>query len=525
MMGRIAPNAPRHGTILVAFVLTISVALTACGRSDAAAAEEAARAQSLLEQRRLGEARLTINEAITIRDDEPQFHILRGRIEMAAGSLPGAYDAYSNAMSLDPANVEALQAVSQLGLQTGNLRESLEATDAILSLTPDDPQALLMRGLHAVIRSRFAEADGYADKILSSDPNNEGGVILKARVAVRKGAPADALRVLANYGLSKPPTVGVVMTRLEVYRVTRNAPGMRSQFALLRTLAPENWDVRLDEANFAFKDGRPRDAATVITDLLADPKLPDEHLPAILATMREIAPGGLESQSLATIRLTGSKPARMALAEHLAVREHFAGARTVLDGLGGEERTAVDASIAAREGRWDDAIALSERILDEDKTHCLALTVQADARLNKNDLSGALRSAQVAVTQCAHQEEAWALAARIYERRDDFENARRLWRQGLRENSQNSHMTKAYVTWLLETGQDREALAASRRLTRAAPALLSGWRLYNDVCTRLKQACTAEARKGIADAATLYGVDLLPGQAPPNGLFGRIVTR
>lgn len=525
MLGSMIRNAPRHGTILVAFSLTFFAALTACGRSDAAAAEEAMEAQSLLEQRRLGEARMAINEAIAMRDDEPQFHILRGRIEMAAGSLPGAYDAYSNAMSLDPTNMEALQAVSQLGLQTGNLRESLEATDAILSLNPAEPEALLIRGLHAVIRSRFAEADAYADKILSQDPNNEGGVILKARVAVRKGEPASALRVLANYGVSKAETVGVVMTRLEVFRVMRDAPGMRSQFALLQTLAPDNRDVRLDEANFLFKDGRPQDATRLITALLADPKLPEQQLRAIFPVVREYIPDGLDRESLAAVTETGSKPVKLALAEYLADRGKLASAREVLGGLSGEDRHAVEASIAAREGRWNDAGTLTRQILGKDKTHCLASTVDAEARLQKNDLPGALRSAQVAVSQCPTQETAWALAARIYERRDDFENARRVWRQGLRENSQNSYMTKAYVDWLLETGQDREALATSRRLTRAAPALLSGWNLYNDVCTRLKQPCTAEALKGIANATTLYGIDLLPGQAPPNGLFGRIVTR
>src|SRR3546814_20867910 len=75
-----------------------------------------------------------------------------------------------------------------------------------------------MRGLHAVIRNRFAEADGYADRILARDPGNEGGVILKARIAVRKGAPRDALAVLAPYGAARPDTVGVAMTRLEVSR-------------------------------------------------------------------------------------------------------------------------------------------------------------------------------------------------------------------------------------------------------------------------------------------------------------------
>src|SRR3546814_8215006 len=179
-----------------------------CTRSDAAAAADAARAQSLLEQRRVGEARLAIGEAIAARDDEPQYHILRGRIEMAADSVSGAYDAYSDAISLDPPNSGALQAVAQLGLQTGHFRVSLEATDAILSLSPDEPGALLMRGLHAVIRNRFAEADGYADRILARDPGNEGGVILKARIAVRKGAPRDALAVLAPYGAARPDKIG-----------------------------------------------------------------------------------------------------------------------------------------------------------------------------------------------------------------------------------------------------------------------------------------------------------------------------
>src|SRR3546814_15227966 len=95
---------------------------------------------------------------------------------MAADSVSGAYDAYSDAISLDPTNIEALQAVSQLGLQTGPFRESLEATDAILSLSPDEPGALLMRGLHAVTRNRFAEADVYADRILARAPGPAGGV-------------------------------------------------------------------------------------------------------------------------------------------------------------------------------------------------------------------------------------------------------------------------------------------------------------------------------------------------------------
>lgn len=502
-----------------------AIALGGCTRSDAAAAADAARAQSLLEQRRVGEARIAIREAIAARDDEPQYHILRGRIEMAADSVSGAYDAYSDAMSLDPANMEALQAVSQLGLQTGHFRESLEATDAILSLSPDEPGALLMRGLHAVIRSRFAEADGYADRILARDPGNEGGVILKARIAVRKGAPGDALAVLAPYGAARPDTVGVAMTRLEVYRSMRDAAGMREQFARLRTLAPDNPDLRLDEADFAFKDDRPRDGAALIVGLLADPKAPPGRIAATLAVWREYLSQGPGDASLEPVAATGSTAARITTAEFLAGHGRIAGARQLLAGLDAATRSPVDALLALREKRPEEALRLADTVLSRDATHCLALTVRADIVLQQGRAAEALRAAQLAASQCPAQTGAWMIAAAAYARRDDLENARRMWRQGISANSQNPDMSRAYVAWLSASGQEREALAVARRLTHEAPALLGGWRLYRDTCARQKQDCLGAAQAGLKNASTLYGIDPLPGQAPPNGLFGRIVTR
>lgn len=524
---------PRRGTvgahicnIMVGGLLFAgAIGLGGCGRSGEAAAADAARAQTLLEQRRVGEARIAIREAITARDDEPQYHILRGRIEMEADSVSGAYDAYSDAMSLDPTNMEALQAVSQLGLQTGHFRESLEATDAILSLSPDEPGALLMRGLHAVIRSRFAEADVYADRILARNPGNEGGAILKARIAVRRGAPRDALMVLAPYGAARPDTVGVAMTRLEIFRTMRDAAGMREQFARLRRLAPDNFDLRLDEADFAFKDGRPRDGAALIVDLLADPKARRDRIAAAVAVWREYEPQGPGDADLKPIGAAGSTTARVATAEYLATHGRIVGARYLLEGLDTAVRSPIDALLASREKRPDEALRLADAVLARDATHCLALTVRAEILLQKGRAAEALRSAQLAASQCPAQTGAWIIAASAYARRDDPENARRMWRQGVSANSQNAEMSSAYVAWLSAQGQEREALAVARRLTHEAPALLGGWRLYRDICARQGEDCFGAAEAGLKNASTLYGIDLLPGQAPPNGLFGRIVMR
>lgn len=525
MTERSKPKPRVLNIVACLFIVWVPTLLGACARSDAAAAEDAAEAQALLEQRRFGEARLLIKEAIAARDDEPQFHILRGRIEMAGGSPSNAFDAYSDAMSLDPANMEALQAVSQLGLQTGHFRESLEATDAILSLSPDEPGALLVRGLHAVIRKRFVEADGYADRILARNPSDEGGVILKARIAVRKGSPQNALRVLASHGAGKPSSFGIVMTRLEVYRVLRDAPGMRSQFKLLGAMARDDVDLRLDEANFAFKDGRPREGSALIITILADPKVRGDLATSTVALWQEYEADGPGDASLAPIAANGSTDSRLAAAEFLAERTRLEAARRMVMEVDPEERTAVEALVAAREERWADAMRLADRVVAKDKTHCLALTVRAEIFLQRANLAAALRSAQQAANQCPSQVRAWSLAALAQSRRQDPENARRIWRQGISANPQNTQMARAYVEWLLRNSQDREALAVARRLTHAAPALLSGWRLYGDVCRQLAQDCARDAEAGLRNASTLYAIDLLPGQAPPNGLFGRFAPR
>src|SRR5690606_1853570 len=104
------------------------------------------------------------------------------RIELAANALENAYNAYADAVALEPGNLEALGAVSQLGLRTGHLKESREATQAILLFSPAQPDALVMMGVHSMIQRRLDEAEEYADRVLAIDAGNESAVILKARI-------------------------------------------------------------------------------------------------------------------------------------------------------------------------------------------------------------------------------------------------------------------------------------------------------------------------------------------------------
>ena len=77
-------------------------------------------------------ARKSIREAITERDDVAAYYILLGRIELRAQRLTSAFNAYSMALDLQADNPEILQAIAELGLQTGRVREADDAADRLL---------------------------------------------------------------------------------------------------------------------------------------------------------------------------------------------------------------------------------------------------------------------------------------------------------------------------------------------------------------------------------------------------------
>jgi tetratricopeptide (TPR) repeat protein len=499
--------------------------MAACSDSTASAQEEAAKAQSFLEQNRIAEARAAISDAIAERDDEPAYHLLRGRIEYRAGSVPGAFGAYSNALALDPQNMEALQAVSQLGLQVGRLRESKEAAESILSLDPDNAEALLTRGLHSLIRNRYDESIDYADRILKIAPSNEGAAVLKARASFRLGDREGALKLLENFERGARASAGMSLTRLEIYRALLDREGMRRSFTDLRERLPDNDDIRIDEANFAFKDNRSAEAMRLTTGLLAKPEQTRAIADQIVDLWNEYGIYRLDPASVRAIASTAPKPVRLRVGRFLVDNGQASAVSQMLAGLPGTEPSALTALMLVRQGRAQAGIERAERVLGTDETNCTASIAKAEAQLESGNATDALRSAQRASYQCPADIAAWSAAATAYSQLGDVDNAERVWRQGMDANPQSARLATLTTNWMVQHGLNRQAVAIARKLTRDAPALSSGWRLYQTLCRKVDAGCTAQAAEGLAKSAQMFGVDIPVGQTPPNGLYGRLESR
>jgi tetratricopeptide (TPR) repeat protein len=499
--------------------------LAACTDRTQEANALGAVAQQQLAAGNLGGAKRSITKAVAARDDIIDLQLLRGRIAFAQGSLEEAFDAYSDALSLDPTNGEALQGVSQLGLATGHLQESLEATDRILVLDPGQPDALLSRGIHALVRHRFDDAIGYADKILATNPANENASILKARALFLKGDAEAALSTVDTVNPDAQLSAGLALTKLELFRELRRPKDMQAQFAVLRRLRPDDLSLRLDEANLNFKLDDRVPAQTLVTQVLADSKASENAVRDAIQLWVNYGAQDVTPEELARIERTGTAFARQAVARLLIETGLLQRAAPIISSLGGTDRQGMAARLTVAQGDYTGALRITERVLAHDRTQCDALVASSSADLQLRRWDAALQSAQRAAAECPEEVSAWIANARAYQGLGRASGAERVYAQAFDAHPQDPRIVESYSEWLLSQKRAREALAIARRLTRNAPASLAAWRYYGELCRRTHSDCESEAARGLDDARTMFGIDLPVGAQAPNSLFGRFVRR
>lgn len=513
------PSKPALVVILLACLALIG----GCSDPDANAANYAGQAEIELDQKRIPNAREAIRKAILARDDVADYHLLRGRIEYTAESYESAYSAYSDALSLNPTSQEALQAVSQIGLRVGRYNESLEATDKLLVLNPGHTEALLIRGLHELIKRNYSAAMTNADQILAISRLNDGGVVLKARASFLSGRPEEAISLLNDFEKFRPNTPAVSLTRLEIYRTLRDTEQMKKQFRDLTKSRPDDLALRLDEANFLYKIGSNTEATNLVAAVMANKAASRVNVSSAVKLWDEYSVTQVPADVAKSISYSGTSAARIAGTRHFSDNGNLATSAILLGRMAGPDAEAERANIALLRGDTIRAQSLTETILAGDETHCNALKTQATLMRMNGRYTDALREAQKASSECPDQPALWKLTARLYDIIGDQTNVRRVFRQGIQANKQSQPIARAYSKWLMAHGYTQEAVTVARKITRSAPALTSGWLLYAEVCMKTQSNCAADAKQGHLDSQTRYGIDLLPGELPPNGLFGRFM--
>jgi len=271
----------RNGLIAA---ITLLLMLPGCDDAFQSAANYASVAEAQLAAGNIDEARESIRRAISARDDVASYYILLGRIELQAERPASAFNAYSLALDLQADNPEVLQSIAELGLQTGRIKEAGEAADRILLLSPGSSRALLVKGFIAIDNGQLDEADRMATEILARNSNDEGGIILSARIDALRGDVGKALTAIQKGISALGATNALNVTLLEIYRIQGDAKGMRRVFPEVLKTMDEDIEYQLDYVNLLYKMGDAAAArAIALKAIEADPN--DAQLLAALGDL------------------------------------------------------------------------------------------------------------------------------------------------------------------------------------------------------------------------------------------------
>ena len=506
---------------IVAAILLSCILVAGCSNKEQSAYRLAAQAQQQLEAGDVASARLTIDKALRERDDLVELHLLKGQIELKGNSLEGAFVSFSNALSLDPVNQDALQSVAMLGLQTGHTDDAEDATLKLLAVSPRNPTGLIVKGLLALERRKYAEALEAADGILSGAPTDESAVILKTRALYLSGSPEEAKDLLDRTVRLVGSTRGYSRIALEIARVDGNVPAMLQAFANLRKNGGLDGPLTFDEANTHYKSGDRAGGGALVVKALLDETLTAEQRLRMIDLWREYDPAAPAIASLEGLR---NVAVREGVVRYLLETGRPDEAGRMLSPLTGNASDGLRARVLLASGRASEAQRIATAVIAADSRQCDALVALASVDLGSSKPTDAVRTGQQAASECPSLVEAWTVTARAYQATGQAVQVERVFRDSLERNPDSFPLHSAFVAWLMRAGKSEQAPGVVRHLVRYAPLRPSTWRLLATACGT-DQSCRDGAAEGQAKAMASYQIDRRPGETPQRGLLAGLAPR
>ena len=432
-----------------------------------------------------------------------------------------ACDTYRMVLAIDPRQPEALMGVAQLGLSLGEERQSTEAIDTVLAMSPGQPNALLLSGIHALNRKDYAEALALGERLLANDAADRGGIVLKARALALTGRREEAVALLRKAAETIGNDELIAIALLENARDEGDVPVMLEQFSLLRQARPESIDLAIDEANIRYKSGDRDGARAVGVDILQRFGADARAMQRLKMLWQEYDPDPLAPEQRQQLAQGGELGARIAAARQYLAQGRPDAAEAIIAGAQDPRAVGLMGRIAVARNT-PGSIAAAAAIIARDKTNCDALAAAAEWNLAQRKPKSAVEPAQKAAAECRDSSDGYLLLARAYAGQGRDAGAERVYREGLAAHPEDYALTAAYARWLLRAGRKDAAEAVADRLTDKAPQRLSSWRLQEVICAATgDSACVASARRGQEAARKDFRIDLPAGERGSNPLLGQ----
>ena len=150
---------PRHFRSLLALPLVLGLVVIACQDPEEQKAELRASAAQHVENERWPEAIIDYRKLLEIDPNDADAHFQLAQAYVSSDKPKEGLWQFSEAVRLDPSNLEARVGVGTLAMLGRDFEETLSQAEAILAADPDQVSALLLRGQAAEGLGRPEEAE------------------------------------------------------------------------------------------------------------------------------------------------------------------------------------------------------------------------------------------------------------------------------------------------------------------------------------------------------------------------------
>ena len=127
-------------------------------------------------------AEAALSEAVKLLRGKPAVMVDRAQARAAMGDYKGAVEDLTNAISADPKMADAYTFRASAYRYLDELGKARADIEAALTLTPDDPAALLERGIINRLDGNDAAARADWLRVLELDPDGEAGKLARANI-------------------------------------------------------------------------------------------------------------------------------------------------------------------------------------------------------------------------------------------------------------------------------------------------------------------------------------------------------
>jgi tetratricopeptide (TPR) repeat protein len=507
-------------------VFILSVGLGGCSDRVQQAADNAALAQAQFEAGNFTDARESIQRAIAARDDVAEYFIVLARTELALQQPAGAFNAYSRALDLQADNLEVLQNIAELGLQTDRIREADEAADRMLLLYPGSTRALLVKGFIAIEGGRLEEAQRYASQILAASAGDEGGAILSARLSAIEGRFDEAVAIVQKARERNGETDALNATLLEIYRAQGNAVGMGDVFPQVVAATDQIADYRIDYINYLYKVGNQGAARGEVRKIIEARPNDLAMFAALNRLLHEHDPNPFTSAQIEMLAQSASRATQISLARYYLESGQFEQAATLLSqplAADVPEAQALASRIMLARGDAKAADRLAAAVLEQDLRNPDALLTRSARRLANGKVDAAIEDANVIVSDAPQEYMGYVALANAHRAKGSELRARQVFERGIDVLPQSMLLVEAYARFLRRVGDSVRLKSLYADLAAAAPSSVAVVQSLARVCAETRDpVCSAKAARGLDFARRSYLVDDPPGTPRARGLFSRI---